>query len=86
MTTDSKEHSLSAVVEKFLKKYFKLHGDHLPAEGLYQRILVEVEKPLIEMTLQATNGNQVHTARILGINRNTLRKKMKLLQLHQDQE
>lgn len=79
--TDPTEHGLAAVVEKFLKKYFKLHGDILPSDGLYQRILPEVEKPLIELTLKATDGNQVQAARVLGINRNTLRKKIRELEI-----
>jgi two-component system nitrogen regulation response regulator GlnG len=49
----------------------------LPAPGLYDRLLAEVERPLIAQALQATGGNQIRAAGVLGINRNTLRKKMK---------
>lgn len=63
-------------VETHLKRYFAAHGDALPPPGLYDRVLPLIEKPLIETTLRATGGNQVKTAHILGINRNTLRKKI----------
>jgi two-component system nitrogen regulation response regulator GlnG len=48
-------------------------------EGLYDRLLAEVERPLIVQTLSATRGNQIRAAAILGINRNTLRKKIQTL-------
>jgi Fis family transcriptional regulator len=43
---------------------------------LYDVVLQQVEKPLLELALRATNGNQVKTAQMLGINRNTLKKKI----------
>ena len=67
---------LSASVAKHLKRYFDLHGGALPPPGVYQRILREVELPLIEIALDATAGNQAKCADLLGINRNTLRKKI----------
>lgn len=67
---------LSASVARHLKRYFDLHGGALPPPGLYQRILREVEPPLIEIALDATAGNQAKCADLLGINRNTLRKKI----------
>ncbi|SHI32241.1 sigma 54-interacting transcriptional regulator [Wenxinia saemankumensis] len=67
---------LSASVAKHLKRYFDLHGGALPPPGLYQRILKEIEMPLIEIALDATGGNQAKCADLLGINRNTLRKKI----------
>jgi two-component system nitrogen regulation response regulator GlnG len=67
---------LSGSVEKHLRRYFDLHGGALPPPGLYQRILREVETPLIELALDATGGNQAKCADLLGINRNTLRKKI----------
>lgn len=73
---------LSASVEKHLRRYFDLHGGDLPAPGLYQRILKEVELPLIEIALDATGGNQAKCADLLGINRNTLRKKITDLDIH----
>ena len=67
---------LSASVGKHLRRYFDLHGGVLPPPGLYNRILREVESPLIEIALDATGGNQAKCADLLGINRNTLRKKI----------
>lgn len=67
---------LGASVGRHLKRYFDLHGNMLPPPGLYQRILREVEAPLIEIALDATGGNQAKCADLLGINRNTLRKKI----------
>ena len=67
---------LSASVARHLQRYFDLHGGHLPPPGVYQRILREVETPLIEIALDATGGNQARCADLLGINRNTLRKKI----------
>ena len=67
---------LSASVARHLRRYFDLHGNMLPPAGLYARILREVELPLIEIALDATGGNQAKCADLLGINRNTLRKKI----------
>ncbi len=67
---------LTASVARHLRRYFDLHGGQLPAPGVYQRILREVELPLIEIALDATAGNQAKCADLLGINRNTLRKKI----------
>jgi two-component system nitrogen regulation response regulator GlnG len=67
---------LAASVGKHLRRYFDLHGGMLPPPGLYQRILREMEQPLIEIALDATGGNQAKCADLLGINRNTLRKKI----------
>lgn len=68
--------SLSASVAGHIQRYFDMHGAILPPSGLYQRILREVEAPLIEIALDATGGNQAKCAQLLGINRNTLRKKI----------
>jgi two-component system nitrogen regulation response regulator GlnG len=72
---DSGERLMGAVA-KHLRRYFDLHGGVLPPAGLYDRILREVEVPLIEIALDATAGNQARCADLLGINRNTLRKKI----------
>lgn len=68
--------SLSDSVARHLRRYFDLHGNVLPPPGLYGRILREMEQPLIEIALDATGGNQAKCADLLGINRNTLRKKI----------
>ena len=68
---------ISNSVELHLAHYFRSLGDSLPAPGLYQTVLKEVEIPLINMTLSLCNGNQIKAANLLGINRNTLRKKIK---------
>ncbi len=73
---DGDSESLSESVERHLQRYFDLHGDMLPPSGLYARILREIEQPLIEIALDATGGNQAKCADLLGINRNTLRKKI----------
>jgi len=72
---------LGAAVERHLKDYFAAHQDQLPASGLYDRILREVERPLITLTLTATRGNQIKAAEVLGLNRNTLRKKIRELDI-----
>ena len=73
--------SLSASVERILQGMFTAAGDGLPAPGLYDRILKEVEKPLFTLSLAATRGNQIKAAQLLGINRNTLRKKIRDLNI-----
>ncbi len=73
--------SLGTAAERHLARYFKAHGDQLPPDGLYDRILQEIERPLIQLSLAATRGNQVRTADLLGLNRNTLRKKIRNLDI-----
>ena len=81
--TEVKAQTLQQNVEEHLRNYFAAHSENsLPPSGLYSRILPLVEKPLIEMTLNATGGNQLKAAYVLGINRNTLRKKIMELGLH----
>ena len=70
---------LSALVARHLAQFFDAHRESLPAPGLYDRVLREVERPLITLSLSATLGNQLQTARMLGLNRNTLRKKIREL-------
>ena len=68
-------------VEHHLAALFKAHGDDLPPAGLYHRILRDVEGPLISAALAATRGNQIKAAELLGLNRNTLRKKVRELDI-----
>jgi two-component system nitrogen regulation response regulator GlnG len=67
--------------ERHLNKYFGGFGDGLPPPGLYHRILREVELPLLSAALAATRGNQIRAADLLGVNRNTLRKKIRDLEI-----
>jgi two-component system nitrogen regulation response regulator GlnG len=73
--------SLSQAAEKYLNEYFAGFGEELPPAGLYDRILREVETPLISACLAATRGNQLRAAELLGLNRNTLRKKIRDLDI-----
>jgi two-component system nitrogen regulation response regulator GlnG len=73
--------SLAASVEQYLTQYFLSQGDRLPPPGVYDRIVQEVERPLISICLAATRGNQIRAAQLLGLNRNTLRKKIRDLGL-----
>ena len=72
---------MSNDIERHLRRYFDLHGNILPPVGLYNRILRELEIPLITISLEATGGNQAKCADLLGINRNTLRKKISELDI-----
>jgi two-component system nitrogen regulation response regulator GlnG len=72
---------LSASVERHLKAYFAAHERGLPAAGLYSRVLQEIERPLLSIALAECRGNQLRAAELLGLNRNTLRKKIRDLGL-----
>ncbi|MBT6204498.1 MAG: nitrogen regulation protein NR(I) [Rhodospirillaceae bacterium] len=79
--TRRQNETLSQSIEGQLQTYFENHGEMLPAPGLYDRMLRELERPLLALTLDATEGNQLKAAEILGINRNTLRKKLRDLDI-----
>ena len=72
---------LSSAIERHLSSYFASFGTELPPPGLYHRILREIEHPLLSVTLAATRGNQIRAADLLGVNRNTLRKKIRDLDI-----
>jgi two-component system nitrogen regulation response regulator GlnG len=76
-----KAESLTGSVERHLRDYFSAHRESLPPPGLYDRILREVERPLLSLSLGATRGNQIKAAQLLGLNRNTLRKKLRELDI-----
>jgi two-component system nitrogen regulation response regulator GlnG len=80
-TEEEEPTSLGAAVEQHLTKYFLAQGEKLPPPGLYDRILQEIERPLLSICLAATRGNQIRAAHLLGLNRNTLRKKIRDLGL-----
>jgi two-component system nitrogen regulation response regulator GlnG len=73
--------TLEALIEQRLAAEFADAPNTLPPPGLYDRIVEEVSRPLIRLTLAATRGNQVKAADVLGVNRNTLRKKIQDLGL-----
>jgi two-component system, NtrC family, nitrogen regulation response regulator GlnG len=75
------DEGLGAAVERHIVDYFAAHRGTLPAAGLYDRVLREIERPLIAATLGATRGNQIKAAHLLGLNRNTLRKKIRELDI-----
>ena len=79
--TTAPPESLGSAVEHHLRSYFAAHDGNLPAPGLYDRVLREMERPLIELSLSATRGNQIRAAKLLGLNRNTLRKKIRDLDI-----
>jgi two-component system nitrogen regulation response regulator GlnG len=72
---------LSEMVERYLGGYFASYGRELPPPGLHDRILQHVERPLLMAALAATRGNQIRAADLLGLNRNTLRKKIRDLDI-----
>ena len=74
--------TIGEAVEMNMQKYFASFGNELPPAGLYHRVLEEVEYPLILACLTATKGNQIKAAELLGLNRNTLRKKVRDLKVN----
>lgn len=78
--SDAKK-GLASSVERHLRDYFAAHENGLPSAGLYDRVLQEIERPLLSITLAECDGNQLRAAELLGLNRNTLRKKMRELGL-----
>ncbi|UDL95113.1 nitrogen regulation protein NR(I) [Lichenihabitans sp. PAMC28606] len=80
-SASSDDGGLMGSVERHLSGVFRQHGDNLPPPGLYHRILRELEVPLISAALAATRGNQIKAAELLGLNRNTLRKKVRELDI-----
>jgi two-component system, NtrC family, nitrogen regulation response regulator GlnG len=73
--------SIREFMENHLAAHFAAYGADLPPPGLYDRILEEVEGPLVSAVLAATRGNQIKAADVLGLNRNTLRKKIRDLDI-----
>ncbi len=72
---DERDSELSACVRKMLKQYFKdLDGEN--ATDVYDMVVANVERPLLEVVMQHAEGNQTRASELLGLNRNTLRKKL----------
>jgi two-component system nitrogen regulation response regulator GlnG len=78
---DTASENLSELVEHYLAGQFARYGSDLPPNGLYERVIRDVERPLIAAALGATGGNQLRAAELLGINRNTLRTRIRDLDL-----
>ena len=79
MSTKGAE-ALSQCVSRSMKRYFKdLNGEE--PTNLYSMVMHEIEKPLLEVVMQQAQSNQTRAAQMLGINRNTLRKKLKQYKL-----
>ncbi len=76
--------SLSEAMETRLERYFEMHDEVDVPTGLYDIIIKEIEKSLINVTMRHAGGNKVKAARILGINRNTLHKKLLTLDLENE--
>lgn len=79
---DEEEEPFSVVVERHLRKYFTAAEENgVPPTALHERVIAEIERPLIRLTLDATRGNQIRAAAMLGVNRNTLRKRIRDLEI-----
>jgi len=72
---------LSEIVERHLAGYFASFGKELPPPGVYDRVIRQVEIPLLSAALAATRGNQIRAAELLGLNRNTLRTRIRDLDI-----
>ena len=72
---------LGRAVERHIRQFLAAYRDGVTPADMYDRVLAEVERPLIQMTLAATRGNQIKAAAMLGLNRNTLRKKIRDLEI-----
>ncbi len=78
LTTDNNDEPLLSVQVRYAIESYFAQLDDQDSTGLYALVLAEVEKPLLEATLEHTRYNQTRTAKILGLSRSTLRKKMEL--------
>ena len=80
-TVETGSEKLAGAVERHIRQFLAAHEDGLAPSGIYDRVIAEVERPLIQMTLAATRGNQIKAAAMLGLNRNTLHKKIRDLEI-----
>jgi Fis family transcriptional regulator len=70
-----RDNELSSTVRKVMRQYFKdLDGEK--CTGIYNMVVAAVEKPMLEVVMNQAQGNQTRAAELLGMNRNTLRKKL----------
>lgn len=82
MAMERMQEALGAAIERHMRLYFSAHEGRLPPDGLYDRVLREIERPLLMHAMTACQGNQLKAAKLLGLNRNTLRKKLAELEMH----
>lgn len=82
VASDHDPKNLSELVERYLGQYFAGFGRELPPPGLFDRVIRQVELPLLTAALVATRGNQIKAAELLGLNRNTLRSRIRDLDIH----
>ncbi|GAB0115135.1 nitrogen regulation protein NR(I) [Acidisoma sp. C75] len=75
------EEPLARAMERHIRQFLTAHEEGLVGNDIYDRVIAEVERPLIQLTLLATKGNQIKAAAMLGLNRNTLRKKIRDLEV-----
>lgn len=85
-STPGGEVGLASLVERQLARYINADRQVLPASGLYDRVMNEVERPLLRLVLNLVNGNKIQAARLLGVNRNTLLKKLRFHGLENTQK
>lgn len=71
----SRTNSIDEVIARSLEKYFRDLDGQIPS-GIYDMVIQAVERPLLEVVMREADGNQVRASEMLGINRNTLRKKL----------
>lgn len=76
MNNSPNEENFSDTLIKHMENFFRMHEEHRPAHGIYSRIIAEVDRAIIETTLNYVGGVQTEAAKLLGIDRNTLRKKI----------
>ncbi|MDY0291775.1 MAG: helix-turn-helix domain-containing protein [Desulfuromonadaceae bacterium] len=76
--TTPENQSLESLIEAKLRAAL-MQEDIIEINDLYNMVLYQMERPLLRIILEKTGGNQLQAAKVLGINRNTLRKKMTTL-------
>ena len=83
LVANLKSTSLEEIVRKKLEFFFRQQKDtNTDLSGIYNVVMGQTEKPLLELVLKSNRGNQVKSAQVLGINRNTLKKKIDLHKLN----
>ncbi len=75
------QNHLGDVVKDYLMRFFAEHGENLPEGQLYDMVIQQVEKPLVELVLKQCGGNQSKASTLLGLSRNTLRQKIQDLHI-----